>query len=171
MSVFKSLAEEHALLLRLVDRLEKAADEPDSRAVEKDTRNLLLVLIKALEAHENLEKQVFEEESAPPSGQTGAALELVERQHFALAALSAEAAELLQGLPREDAASIRAVTRGLTRLLRRHFEDEERALWPNFNASAGRARLHRLDRLAREQIRAMENEIEGYWAAVDEYLT
>ncbi len=171
MSVFKSLAEEHSLLLVLVVRLERATTEPNSRSAARDTRNLLLVLLKALEAHEGLEHLVFDGESQPSSGPKSAALAQVEQQHLALAALREEAAALLRGLSREDDVSMRALARRLARLLRRHFEDEERTLWPNFNASAGRSRLHRLDRLARAQVRAMKKELDGYLIAVEDYLT
>ena len=171
MSVFKSLTEEHALLLNLIGRLERAATNPDLRCASRDTRNLLLVLLKALEAHESLEHLVFDPGPEPPSAPKGAALALVERQHRALAALRAEATELLQGLPREDAASIRGLAQRLTHLLRRHFKYEERLLWPNFNASTGRSRLNSLDRLARAQLRAMTKELDSYLTAVESYLT
>ena len=163
MSVFKSLSEEHFLLLNLVGRLDRAADV-------KDARNLLLILLKALEAHENLEHLVFDRESTA-SGETGAALALIERQHHALGELREEATELLRNLGREEDAAVRGLSRRLARLLRRHFEDEERTLWPRFNAAAGRSRLHRLDRLARAQVKVMKKELDDYRIAVEDYLT
>jgi len=169
MSVFKSLAAEHALLLGVVARLELASTGLDSRAAASRTRNLLLVLLKALEAHESLEHLVFDQGPAA-SGPRGAALALIEAQHKALAALRDEASVLLRSLAREDDTSIWTLTRRLTRLLRRHFEDEERVLWPLFHASAGRSRLHLLDRLARAQVREMRKELDGYWTAVESYL-
>lgn len=170
MSVFKSLAEEHALLLNLVGRLERAISDPDARSAARDTRNLLLVLLKALEAHEGLEHMVFDQEPMP-SRPKGAALAWVERQHLALGALQEEASGLLRDLSREDDASMRGLARRLALLLRRHFEDEERTLWPRFNSSIGRSRLHRLDRLARAQVQAMKEELDGYLTAVEDYLT
>jgi len=169
-SVFKSLAEEHALLLSLVARLESAAAEPDSRSAAKETRNLLLVLLKALEAHEGLEHLVFDREEGAPAAEESATAALIERQHAALGELRREGAALLQGLPREDSATMRGLSRRLARLLRRHFENEERALWPSLNASAGRSRLHRLDRQAREQVKAMKKEFDAYLSAVEDYL-
>ena len=159
MSVFKALAQEHGLLLALVGRLERASDEKDARA-------LLLVLLRALEAHENLEHLIFDEAAKP-----SAALAHVERQHRALNALRAEALALLQDLGRENDAAVKGLIRRLARLLRGHFHDEERTLWPGFNASAERSRLHRLGRLARAQVKAMKLELDGYRIAVEDYLT
>lgn len=159
MSVFKALAEEHGLLLVLVGRLERASDARDARC-------LLLVLLRALEAHENLEHLVFDEDTPAT-----AALANVERQHASLNVLRAEVQALLQDIGREHDDALRTMTRSLARLLRRHFEDEERTLWPSFNASAGRSRLHRLGRLARAQVQAMKKELDGYRIAVEDYLT
>ncbi|UPT75442.1 MAG: hemerythrin domain-containing protein [Elusimicrobiota bacterium] len=163
MSVFKSLSEEHALLLNLVGRLERASDA-------KDVRNLLLVLLKALEAHENLEHMVFDRESTA-SGATGAALALIERQHHALDELREEASELLKNVGREKDAAVQTLTRRLASLLRRHFEDEERTLWPRFDAAVGRSPRHRLGRVARAQVKAMKKELDDYRVAVEDYLT
>lgn len=169
MSVFKSLAEEHSLLLSLIGRIERAASDPDLRCAARDTRNLLLVLLKALEAHERLEHLVFDRDS-PSSGPLDEAAALVERQHLALTSLREEAAVLLRDLSRENDVAMRGLARRLTRLLRRHFEDEERLLWPNFNASAGRSRLHSLKRQARAQVKTMKKELDGYLIAVEDYL-
>lgn len=170
MSVFKSLAEEHALLLGLVERLENATADPDARSSMKETRNLLLVLLKALESHEALERLIFGGKPEAPAAAESAALAINERQHLALNELRKEGTTLLQGLPREDAATMRGLSRRLARLLRRHFEDEERGLWPSFNSSAGRSRLHSLDRQARTQVKAMRKEFEAYLHAVEDYL-
>lgn len=159
MSVFKALSEEHGLLLILVDRLERAADQ-------KETHALLLVLLRALEAHENLEHMIFD-----AGKNISGALAHVERQHRALGALRAEALTLLQNLRGEHDAALRGLVRRLARLLRGHFRDEERTLWPSFNASAERSRLQRLDRLARAQVRAMKKELDDYRIAVESYLT
>lgn len=170
MSVFKSLAEEHALILSLVGRLERATAVLDARSSLKETRSLLLALLKALEAHEALERVIFAREPGTPAGAKSAAQALNESQHLALQELRAEAASLLQELPREDAAAMRGLSRRLARQLRRHFKDEELALWTDINASAGRSRLHRLDRQAREQVAAMKKEFEVYMTAIEDYL-
>ena len=162
MSVFKYLSEEHALLLDLVGRLERANDE-------KETQKILLILLAALEAHEQLEHLVFNDEPRLP-GKNTAALDLVARQHAALATLRDEARLLLRALPRESAATVRPLCRRLALLLRRHFKDEESILWPDFHARVGRSRLHHLERQARTQLKAMRKELDGYWTAVEHYL-
>jgi hypothetical protein len=159
MSVFHALSEEHALLLSLVGRLERASDVKDARA-------LLLVLLRALEAHENLEHLIFDEENEPAG-----ALAHVERQHGALGELRAEALELLQSLSSGGDPALRGLVRRLSRLLRSHFQDEERILWPLFNASAERSRFQRLARIAAAQLVTMKKELHDYRIALNEYLT
>lgn len=168
MSVFKSLGDEHALILSLLGRLERAIADPDERSAVRETRNSLLVLVKALEAHDHLERLVFDPEPGVPAGAGGAPWASVERQHVALSALREEALSLLQELPREDPATVRGLSRRLARLLRRHFEDEERSLWPSFNATAGRSRLHLLDREARAQVKTMKKEFDAYLSAFED---
>lgn len=169
MSVFDSLSKEHALLLKLVGRLERAAAEKDERSAARETRNILLVLFKALKAHENLENLVFEDSPEAPSPAAYKALASVESQHRTLNDLQHEAETILNTLTPEGGASIRELSLRLAGLLRRHFEEEERLLWPSFNAYAGRSTLHRLARQARDQFRAMERDVNRYWAEVEAY--
>lgn len=171
MSVFKSLGDEHALIISLLGRLERATADPDARSSARETRNALLVLLRALEGHDRLEHLVFDPEAGAPAAAASAPLASIEHQHIALSALREEALTLLQELPHEDAATVRGLSRRLARLLRRHFEDEERSLWPNFNATAGRSRLHLLDRQARAQVKTMKKEFDAYLSAFEEYRT
>lgn len=169
MSVFDSLSREHAILLKLVEHLERAAAEKDERAAARETRNILLVLFKALEAHQRLEHLVYDESPDLPSPAAYKALSDVERQHKAVTELREEAASLLNTLTPEGGASMRQLAPRLGQLLRRLIEDEERKLWPSFHAYAGRSTLHRLARQAHEQYRAMEREVNRYWAEVEAY--
>lgn len=169
MSVFDSLSREHAILLRLVEHLERAAEEKDERVAARETRNILLVLFKALEAHQRLEHLVYDESPDLPTPAAYKALADVENQHKALTELRAEAASLLNALTPEGGATMRELATRLGGLLRRLIENEERNLWPSFNAYAGRSTLHRLSRQAREQYRAMEREVNRYWAEVESY--
>lgn len=170
MSVFVSLGKEHVLLLRLVDRLESAAAERDGRDAARATRNILLVLFKALEAHERLEHLIFDESPDLPSAAAYKALANVEEQHRALAALREEAGALLRSIAPEGVENVRELALRLATLLRRHFEEEERRLWPTFNAYAKRSTLHRLSRQAAEQLAAMERDVGRYWAEVEAYM-
>lgn len=154
MSVFESLAKEHALLLKLIDRLE--------RATVPETSLLLTVLFKALDAHERLEHLVFDESPEPPTPAAYKALSKTEEQHRTLGDLRAEAEAVPAG-----SEEIRPLARRLASLLRRHFDEEERRLWPSFNAYAGRSTLHRLARQAAEQLAALEREVETYWAEIE----
>ncbi|MEK7232738.1 MAG: hemerythrin domain-containing protein [Elusimicrobiota bacterium] len=171
MSVFDSLSQEHVLLLKLVGRLERAAAEKDSRASARETRNILLVMFKALEAHAQLEHMIYDKSLELPSAAAYKALAGVERQHKALSALRDEASALLTIITPEGGESLRALAVRLAQLLRGLIEDEERKLWPSFNAYAGRSTLHRLSKQARKQYLAMERDVNRYWAEVESYMT
>ncbi len=170
MSVFDSLSQEHALLIKLIGRLERAADGKDERIAARETRNILLVLFKALEAHQNLEHLIYDESPDLPTPAAYKALASVESQHRAVAALREEAAALLSSITPEGGSSIRDLSLRLAGLLRHLIDEEERTLWPSFNAYAGRSTLHRLSRQAREQYVVMERDVNRYWAEVESYM-
>lgn len=169
MSIFDSLSREHALLLKLVARLERAAAERDERAAARETRNILLVLFKALEAHQRLEHLVYDESPDLPTPAAYRALAKVGKQHKDLTALREEVVAILNTMTPEGGAAIRELSLRLAGMLRRLIDQEERTLWPSFNAYAGRSTLHRLARQAHEQYRAMEREVGRYWAEVEAY--
>lgn len=171
MSVFDSLSGEHALLLKLVGRLERAAAEANDRTAAHEMRNILLVLFKALEAHQTLEHLIYDESPEPPTPAAFRALAQVRKQHKAVAELREEAASLLNTLTPEGGATIRELSVRLGGMLRRLIDEEERKVWPTFNAYAGRSTLHRLSRQAHEQHRAMERDVNRYWAEVESYMT
>ncbi|MDP3542220.1 MAG: hemerythrin domain-containing protein [Elusimicrobiota bacterium] len=169
MSVFDSLSKEHALLLRLVERLERAAAEREDRRAAHELRTILLVLFKALEAHQTLEHLVYDESPDLPTPAAYRELAEVERQHKAVADMREEVASLLNTITPEGGAAVRELSLRLGALLRRLIDEEERKLWPRFNAYACRSTLNRLARQAREQFRAMETEVNRYWAEVEAY--
>jgi hypothetical protein len=171
MSVFDSLSGEHAILLKLVERLERAAAEADERRAAHEMRNILLVLFKALEAHQTLEHLIYDESPDLPSPAAYSAMAKVRKQHKAVAELRDEAVSLLNTITPEGGVTIRDLSLHLAGLLRRLIDEEERELWPTFNAYAGRSTLHRLSRQAHEQLKAMEREVDRYWAEVETYMT
>lgn len=171
MSVFDSLSKEHALLLKLVASLDRAADERDERTAAREMRNVLLVLFKALEAHQRLEHLVYDESPDLPTPAAYGALSRVEKQHKDLTALREEAVAILNTMTPEGGASIRDLAHRLGVLLRRLIDEEERTLWPSFNSYARRSTLHRLSRQAQEQYREMEREVNRYWAEIESYGT
>jgi len=171
MSVFDSLSKEHELLLKLVTRLERAADERDERTAAREMRNILLVLFKALEAHQRLEHLVYDESPDLPSPAAYRAMARVEQQHKDLTGLREEAVSILNTMTPEGGSAIRELSLRLGGLMRRLIDQEERTLWPSFNAYAGRSTLHRLSRQAHEQYRAMEREVSRYWTEVEAYGT
>ena len=169
MSVFDSLSQEHALLIKLVIKIERAAAERDDRVAARDMRNNLLVLLKALEAHQRLEHLVYDESPDLPTPAAYGAMSKVERQHKDLAALREEAASILSTMTPEGGTAIRELSLRLCSLLRHLIDQEERILWPSFNAYIGRSTMHRLSRQAREQYKAMERDVTRYWSEVEAY--
>ena len=171
MSVFDSLSNEHALLLKLVGRLERAAGVKDERVAARETRNILLVLFKAREAHQRLEHLIYDESPELPTPAAYKALASIESQHRALTELHEEAAALLSCITPEGGSSIRELSLRLANILRHLIDEEERKLWPSFHAYAGRSTLHRLSRQARAQYLEMERDVNRYWAEVESYMT
>ena len=170
MSVFDSLNQEHALLLKLVGRLERAADGRDERVAARETRNILLVLFKPRGAPAP-RAPIYDESPEMPTPAAYKALANIESQHRALTDLREEAAALLGSISPEGGASIRELSLRLANLLRHLIDEEERTLWPSFNAYAGRSTLHRLSRQAHAQYQEMERDVNRYWAEVESYMT
>jgi hypothetical protein len=171
MSVFKALTEEHRLLWGLAARLESALSERDDRVARRDARAVLLVLLRALEGHQELEDLVFAEAGKGASPAAVEALAFVEHQHKGLEVLHREAVDLLEAASDLDPAALRPLARRLSAALREHFETEERDLWPRWNAAASRSSLRGLEHRAAARVTALKREVRGWWAAVDEYLS
>ncbi|MBI3564824.1 MAG: hemerythrin domain-containing protein [Elusimicrobia bacterium] len=170
MSVFQSLAEEHALMRELGRRLRRSLDARDEERAPRETRNILLVLLHALAGHERFEDKVFGEplESSPGAVSAAAALA---RQHAAIARLRAETEALIQEGAGVDLRLLRPLAERLVAMLDAHFESEERELWPQLNSVVSRAARSRADREAAERLAELRKELASYWTAVDEYLS
>jgi hypothetical protein len=159
MRVLTALAAEHSLFRALVARLENAAlwAEPAGR---REIREVLLVLLPALERHETIEDLAFAEPDYSTKEGARAVLEELAREHDRVDRLRAELTEVLSS-DRGSWAEIRAAAQELAARLRAHFETEERRLWPHYAAamrrsrdgSAGRRVAREVDRLARDLAR------------------
>lgn len=169
MSVFRSLAAEHALLRELGRRLRRSLDGREERGTPRETRNILLVLLHALAGHETFEDAVFEKPFAQSDGASKALASLA-RQHAAISKLRAETEALIQEGSEVDLRVLRPLAERLVRMLDAHFESEERELWPQLNAVVSRGARSRADRAAAERLQELKKELTSYWAAVDEYL-
>ncbi|MDE2489507.1 MAG: hemerythrin domain-containing protein [Elusimicrobia bacterium] len=170
MSVFQSLSDEHRLIWGLIGRLEACLQEPDGRVARRDARAVLLVLLRALQGHGELENMIFERAEGAASSEAARALAEVERQHEALEALRLEAVDLLEKAADLDLARLRPLARRLAGALRAHFSDEERELWPLWKNVESRSMRRGLDRRAAERVKDLKAEVRGWWTAVDEYL-
>lgn len=158
MSVVAALAREHHVLLRMIDRVERALSrtETDGRA---DARVDLLVLLTALERHEEIEAEAFAD--PPDSSDEGtfqAAAEL-RREHAEVGVLRDE----IRGMLEESSGSwehFSSRASVLTARLRRHFETEEQKIWPRYARAAGRSRARALARRVDERVNRLERELE-----------
>lgn len=170
MSVFRSLAEEHALMRELGRRLRRSLDERDQSRAPRETRNILLVLLHALDGHERFEDRVFVRPLEDIEGDSRAAATMA-RQHAAIIRLRNETEALLQEGAGVDLRLLRPLAERLVTMLDRHFEEEERELWPQLNAVVSRGDRRRVDHEAARRLDEMRKELSSYWTAVDEYLS
>ena len=149
MTLLDTLAREHRLFERLLDRLERAVASPEDDAWE-DSLELLLVLLPALERHEEIEREALgEHEDLAPL-----------RRAFRLAL----ACPLGWRRPRAASELGPLVAR-----LRRHFREEEETLWPRA-AERGRSLSRSAQRGAAARVRELEREMVRRWSEIEDYL-
>lgn len=170
MSVFKSLVEEHKLLREMGRRLIAALEDSDERRARRESRNILLVLLRALEGHELFENGVFLRALADLSEHEMSAADSLRKQHAAIEKLRWETDQLLREDPDCGSATMRPLAERLVRMLEKHFDSEEKELWPQLNAVRSRAARQRAKREAGERLAELKKELASYWSAVDAYL-
>lgn len=170
MSVFRSLIEEHRMLRALAGRLGRALENPDERFACREARNILLLLLRALESHEHFENRIFSEPLASGAEDRRRALSVLAREHREISRLRAETTSLLQLVPAASLAVLRPQALSLADAMGKHFDREERELWPRLNAVDSRSVRAHADHEAAVQVKEMKRELDGYWTAVTEYL-
>lgn len=155
MSLLSSLAREHRLMERLMDRLE-AGIAPEAGVDGARLARLLEPLTAALGAHEELEGRVY---AAANDAAAVQFLPMVERQHRELGEIRRElAAEIAQASAGER---LRALARLYLQGLRYHFQTEETRLWPEFFGKAGRSMGRSIELAAARRVRELERLVEG----------
>ncbi len=157
MSVVAALAREHRVFLRMIDRIERALSrvEEEGRA---DARVDLLVLLTALERHEEIEAEAFADPPDPSDAATAQAAAELRREHAEVGVLRDE----VRGMLEESSGSwehFSSRARELAARLRRHFETEEQDIWPRYAHAAGRSRARALARRVDARVKRLEREL------------
>ena len=168
MSVVAALAREHRVFLRMIERIERALSrtEAEGRAA---ARIDLLVLLTALERHEEIEAEAFVDPPDSSDESTSQAAAEMEREHAEVGVLRDE----IRGMLEESSGSwehFSSRASVLTARLRRHFETEEQKIWPRYAHAAGRSRARALARRVDEMVRRLERELELEREEVSDYL-
>lgn len=153
MPIIETLTKEHRLFEGLIDRLERSLSlqEPIARSELRDT---LLVLVPALERHEEFEAIAFHDPSE--------ALSRVEAQHRLIDQLRAQTLEALQSHDTVPFPALKEQVRKLASALRRHFKTEEQDLFPSAKPSSRKA--------VQLQVERMERDMQEYWQQIADYL-
>lgn len=129
MPVLKGLYAEHRLFQRLLDTLEEWV-RSDADFAPTRTERTLLTLLDALDKHERIEHEIFEQVEVPGTPGVRKLRKLAEDQHAELEELKEEIRFILENDTEDLQASIKPLILQLAQKLRRHFDDEEKAVWP-----------------------------------------
>ena len=154
MRVFDALLREHNAFRRLAHRLRHAPDhDPDTS--REELRSCLLVLLPALERHELLEDEMFGEGNP---------------QHAALDRLKERLRQALNDADSRGTGELADLSKKLARLLVRHFDDEEKLIWPQYKDIVGRTLDGSYAKRAERHADALEREIRLTRELIEEYL-
>ncbi|MFI5361756.1 MAG: hemerythrin domain-containing protein [Elusimicrobiota bacterium] len=164
MSVLQDLSSEHAAFTRLIERLEASA-AADEMTARRDIRPTILILLSALDVHEEIEDAVFGDSSYAASKDAKLIIDRVERQHQTIADLRLA---ILAAIGSSDAVGIQRLKSLVSRIasaLRSHFKTEEELLWPHYEKFYGSLDESRRRRIE-ERIKAVETDIAVNGAAI-----
>ena len=170
MSVFQSLGEEHKAMRSLAHRLEDVLGLEDPHQAYRESRNLLLVLLHALDGHERFENEVFAKPLRGDGHSRRWACRAIAREHSVIDHLRQEAVALLECDRNDEICILQPVMGKFLDELERHFLFEEKELWPRLNEVGSRSVRHRVDREATRQLKEFKKDVSNYWQAVDQYL-
>jgi hemerythrin-like domain-containing protein len=156
MSVLDTLAAEHALFERLLREFKEALRyDPDT--ARRQLRDTLLVLIPALESHEELEDLIFGR--AAEKGGRHVFSEL-SREHRRIDLLRRELVDAMRDASECPFDTLKELILQLTARVRQHFLVEELRLWPRYRELVGRSISRSLERRAQDQFKRLVREME-----------
>lgn len=165
-----ALAEEHRIFETLIERLERGLKYPAELA-RAEWKKIFLVLLPALQRHEEIESLVFEDPAY--LAKKGARKFLAEAhwQHGELSALRRDILEALEETSLPELPRLGLLVAQLARRLRDHFGSEETRLWPHYRGAMRHASHRGLERKAREKLRQFRREVAAADLAVADYLS
>ena len=168
MSVIGGLMSEHEIFKGLADRLEKSLDYEEP-ALRSEVRDTLLILLPALDVHEEIEETVFGHPLYASKEEAKLLLGETEYQHGQIQKLRAELIAALQTDSPESLPLLKILAADLVKKLRLHFETEEKRLWPHYRAYS-RSMDKSIKRRLREQVRQLRKGIDDQRFALADYF-
>lgn len=168
MSVIAALSKEHLVFRTLIDRLERSLgyDEQTARAEVRDT---LLVLLPALDIHEEIEEAVFGHPTYASKEDAKYLLGETEHQHRQIQELRARLIDALGGGSQDSLKHLKSFVAELVQKLRLHFETEEKKLWPHYQIYS-RSLDASIKRRLEEKVKDLRKNVEKHRLAVADYL-
>jgi hypothetical protein len=168
-SVLETLAREHRVFEELIVRLERALKYPEGLA-RAEWKKTFLVLLPALDRHEEIENIVFEDPAYLSKEGARRLLGEVERQHGKISLLRRDVLEALgdSGLP--EFPRLGSLISQLARRLRDHFRAEETRLWPHYRSAMSRSLDRSIARRVREKLRELKRDVSVGDATVADYI-
>lgn len=169
MSVLETLAREHRVFEALVGRLESALKYPEDLA-RSEWRKIFLVLLPALDRHEEIENIVFEDPACLSKEGSRRLLGEVERQHGNISLLRRDVLEALQDTGLPGFPHVGSLISQLAWRLRDHFRAEETRLWPHYRKAMSRSLDRSISRRVGEKLRQLKRDVSVGETAVADYI-
>lgn len=169
MSIFATLAREHRLFRRLIDKLERSLQYQEELA-RKELRDAILVLLPALDRHEEIEHLLFDHPEYSGHKEAKKLLGIVDAQHRKIKALRKDLRAFIGECDAYSLARLRALGFLFIGRLRLHFETEETMLWPHYNSPGSRSIRRSIELKTRRKVRVLEAEVKSYWTQVEDYI-
>ena len=170
MNLIEALTREHDALRRLIRRIDSAlvrADE-DARA---EVRVDLLVLLEALQRHEEIEAEAFEGSIEASGGAPDETAAELKREHEEIGRLRDEARAILEDGGQAAWTEVVSRAGALCRGLLEHFQSEESRERRLETRAVSRTRARTLARRVDLRVRALLKEIERVRGEASDYLT
>jgi hemerythrin-like domain-containing protein len=168
MRVIAALAQEHAVFVRMIGRIERTLTWSED-AARTEIAESLLVLLPALDRHEQIEDSVFADPAyASSEGAARIRAELA-REHGRVDLMRVEIRRMIEGAecPWER---FKNQISELARKLRLHFATEEKKLWPHYTRTMSRSRDRSAAWKVSREVARLEEEIERNRLSVSDYL-
>jgi len=169
MNILETLAEEHRIFRRLLERLAKSVTLEES-AARKEIQNTLLLLFPVLDAHEKIETIVFDPAHLDQGAKCQGFFQKVSHQHEQIHKLRKEVLDMRGNSRKRSFEDLKMGALELIGLLNYHFELEERELWPEYSQFLRSTAAHSIGRRVTQKLKEMELELGKRWELVEGLL-